>query len=110
MTDGLRPKLFTDVAPPDYMTADDSDSDWGWYVAGHDPDELWVFDDPAVLDHECLWMRPERISSLDEDDRGDGWDSVTRDARGRFQPAYCWSECSKTHPAARPFMGARYKP
>lgn len=57
-----------------------------------------------------LWMRPEPVSAVDPDDRGDGWDAVTRDAKGRFARAYCWTECGENHPGARPFMGARYKP
>lgn len=100
--------LLSDVPTPDYLSADDGD--WHYYVAGHDTDELWVIDDPGTLEHECLWMRPQRVSAADPDERGEGWDALTRDKNGRFQAAYCWYECGENAPDARPFIGARYKP
>lgn len=104
------PRLDPQEVPlPSYLLADDPDP-WAYYIPGHDPAELWAIDDPEELEYERLWMKPERVSSVDLEERGDGWESLTRDRQGRFQPAYCWTECRETHPHARPFMGARYRP
>lgn len=103
-----RESALTHVPTPDYLSADDY-GDWNYYVSGHDPDELVVIDEPEMLLWEPTWMRPQPVSSVDPEERGD-WESVTRDKRGRFAPAYCWIECSERHPDARPFLAVRYKP
>lgn len=92
---------------PDVLTAFD-DSDWNYYVPGHDPEELLQVDELENLKWEPLWLRPVRASQLDESEIDDPSDTVRRGPDGRFAPRWCWMECSESHPDATPFLGARY--
>lgn len=101
--------LFCPPSAPDYMSA--FDSDWTWYVRGHDEAELWVIDDPALMEAKPLYMAPIRASQAEDyglSDDGDE-DTVTRDPKtGRFAPRWLWVECGPQHEGAVPFLGARY--
>lgn len=98
---------------PVLITAND-ESDWLYYVPGHDPDELWAVDDPGSLLWENVWMRPIRASQVEA---FTGWpleegvETVKRDpTTGQFAPVWWWVECSMTETGALPFMGVRYLP
>lgn len=82
-------------------------SEWAYYVAGHDPDEVAQVDEPDDLEWEPLWMRPVAASHLDEFDY-DG-PAVTRAADGRFASVVVWIECPEGGPGAEPWMGVRYR-
>lgn len=99
---------ISEVPAPDYIVAFD-DSDWRYYVSGHESENVLVIDEVENLEWAPVWMRPTRTSTLDEMERPEGVESVTRDKRGRFVPTYCWLECSESHPDARPFLGVRYR-
>lgn len=98
--------------PPAYMQAFE-DSDWDYYVAGHDPDELRQIDDLEELQWGALFMRPMRASQAPDygypvDEREA---TVTRNKKtGRFEPVWFWIECSVEHRDAQPFLGCKYKP
>lgn len=86
------------------------DDDWRYYVPGHDPAELWAVDDPDVLEHENVWMRP--VPASQAEDFGLSYDGplIVRDERGRFKTPIVWIVCPQDHPDASPFMGCRYIP
>lgn len=82
------------------------DSDWSYYVAGHDTEALFEIDEPTELESSELWMQPVRASTLDFYDGP----TTTRDADGKFKPVVCWMECGETDRGAQPFLGVRYRP
>lgn len=92
--------------PPDYMRA--FDGEWSYYVHGHDRDDLYVIDDPELLVSEALWMRPVASSAVDESERPDDYETITRGPDGRFASTYLWFECREGDFGAEPFMGVRY--
>ena len=100
------PSLFP--APPSILYADDGE--WRYYIHGHDPEKLWAIDNPEELLHEFLWLHPVRASDVDESDRPEDYETVTRGPDGRFASTYVWFECREDSPGAEPYMGVRYAP
>jgi hypothetical protein len=101
---------MSETQVPAYLTAD-SASDWHYYVPdrGSVDDAVGAFGEPDEFEYERLWMRPIRASALDESERDDDVETVTRDARGRFAPVIFWIECGEQAPGAVAFYGLRYK-
>jgi hypothetical protein len=82
------------------------DSDWGYYVPGHDPAMIVAeFGLRADVEHGALWMRQVRASSLDW---YDGSTALHNPETGRYEPVMCWIECPADEPDAEPWMGVRY--
>lgn len=91
---------------PDWLVAFE-DSDWHYYV----PDEGHGFEDavgplgePDEFEHERVFMREVRASSLDWYDGS----TTTTGKDGRFEPVMCWIECAASHPDAVAWFGVRY--
>lgn len=99
--------LLADVPTPHLLNGDGDP--WAYYVPGHDTEELLGMDELDALEWSAIWMRPMPVSSVDPEERGEGWEAVERDEHGRFRSTYCWWECKETHPDARPFFAVRYK-
>lgn len=84
--------------------------EWAYYVSGHDEDGLLAIDEPDVLEWEKLWMHPIAASALDESERPDDFEALTRDDEGRFKSVMTWMECPESAQGAQPFLGVKYRP
>lgn len=98
--------------PPAYMDAFDT-SEWMTYVRVRSTPEqdVWAVDDPVVLEWAEVWMRPIPLSSVDPEERPEGFtDALGRGTDGRFKPVFMWEECRQSSSGAVAYLGVRYKP
>lgn len=94
------------VPTPDLLSGF-PDSDWSYYVPGHDAESVREIGEPDSLEWQALWMRPVKASML-RDELDDG-ETVMRDESGKFAPRWCWLECPATDSEARAFLGVRHR-
>jgi hypothetical protein len=96
--------------PPDYLAA--SDGDWTYYVldTGDLEGSFAPIGEVSEFTYERVWLRPVALSSIERDDRPEGWwdePAGTRTADGKFAPVWVWEECPE-QPGAIAYYGARY--